>query len=229
MKPLAFFITGTDTEIGKTTIATALLFQAQQHGLSTLASKPIASGCELTALGLRNQDALLLQQQCSIRIPYPILNPYAFEPPIAPHIAAAQVQQRLNVQELQQAIEPVLQKQADLTLIEGAGGWHVPLNDEQRLSDLALTLNLPIIVVVGIRLGCINHALLTIESIQNSGLPIAGWVANQCQPATPAHLDNVAYLHQQIARPMLGVVPYLAQPTPALVSSYLDLTPILQA
>ena len=229
MKPLAFFITGTDTEIGKTTIATALLYQAQQHGLSTLASKPIASGCELTALGLRNQDALLLQQQCSITIPYHILNPYAFEPPIAPHIAAAQVQQRLNVHALQQAIELVLQQQADLTLIEGAGGWHVPLNDEQRLSDLALTLSLPIIVVVGIRLGCINHALLTIESIQNSGLPIAGWVANQCQPTTLAHLDTVACLRQQIAHPMLGVVPYLAQPTPALVSSYLDLTPILQA
>ena len=148
---------------------------------------------------------------------------------IAPHIAAAQVQQRLNVQELQQAIEPVLQKQADLTLIEGAGGWHVPLNDEQRLSDLALTLNLPIIVVVGIRLGCINHALLTIESIQNSGLPVAGWGANRWQPGARAHLDIVPYLRQQIARPMLGVVPYLAQPTPALVSSYLDLTPILQA
>lgn len=224
MNPHAFFITGTDTEIGKTTIATALLYKAKQQGLSTLACKPIASGCTFTPVGLRNEDALLLQAQCSLAIRYETVNPYAFEPAIAPHIAAQQAQQTIELDALNHAIQHVLNKQAQLTLIEGAGGWHVPLNSNERLSDVAVKLALPVIVVVGMRLGCINHALLTVESIQRSGLPLAGWVANQLQPQHPTDRESIHYLTEQLPCPLLGVVPFLTPPSAEACASYLSLS-----
>lgn len=223
MSPHAFFITGTDTEVGKTTVAAALLHKAKKLGLSTLACKPIASGCSRTLQGLRNHDALQLQAQCSLAIPYENLNPYAFEPAIAPHIAAQQAQQTIEATTLTQAIQYVLKQQAEFTLIEGAGGWHVPINAQQRLSDVAIKLALPVIVVVGIRLGCINHALLTIESIQRSGLPLAGWVANQLQPQRPSDKENIRYLTEQLPCPLLGVVPFLAAPSAEACASHLSL------
>lgn len=223
MTPHAFFITGTDTEIGKTTVASALLHKANQHGLSTLACKPIASGCSTTPLGLRNDDALLLHAHCSVTIPYEHINPYAFEPAIAPHIAAQQAQQTIEATALTQAIHYILEQQAEFTLIEGAGGWHVPINAQQRLSDIAISMALPVIVVVGIRLGCINHALLTIESIQRSGLPLAGWVANQLQPQRPSDKENIRYLTEQLPCPLLGAVPFLAAPSAQACAPYLSL------
>ncbi|MCF5602731.1 dethiobiotin synthase, partial [Pseudomonas syringae] len=155
----AYFITGTDTDAGKTTVAAGLLHAARLAGLSTAAGKPVASGCVMTAQGLRNADALALQAECSVELDYDEVNPLALEPAIAPHLAAREAGVALTVESLLQPMRHILSKQADFTLIEGAGGWRVPLAGERNLSDLAIALKLPVILVVGVRLGCINHAV----------------------------------------------------------------------
>ena len=154
-----YFITGTDTDVGKTTIAAGLLYAAREAGLSTAAGKPVASGCDNTPEGLRNADALALMAECSIKLSYDEVNPVAFEPAIAPHIAAREVGVVLTVKSLLSPMRQILARQADFTLIEGAGGWRVPLSGQDSLSDLAQALDLPVILVVGVRLGCISHAL----------------------------------------------------------------------
>src|SRR5690554_6481361 len=219
----AYFITGTDTDAGKTTLAAGFLYAAKQQQLSTLAMKPVASGCEMTKQGLRNSDALALMAQSSIRLAYQVVNPYAFAPSIAPHLAAKEAGIELSVSDLYSAAQIILQEQADLTLIEGAGGWRVPLSNQAFLSDLAIALKLPVILVVGIKLGCINHAVLTAEAIINDGLKLAGWVANGVD-ANCSHLeDNLASLKQLMPAPCLGEVPYLEQASAKAVASYLTL------
>ena len=225
LRPRTYFVVGTDTDVGKTTIACALLYLAQQQGFSTLAAKPVASGSTPTLDGLRNNDALSLQAQCSESIPYELINPFAFEPAIAPHIAATQANINLSIPKLFTAVQAVTAKKANYTLIEGAGGWHVPINQQERLSDLAKTLQFPIILIVGIKLGCINHTLLTVEAIKNAGICIAGWVANHAIPPTDAAQENIDYLRQSLAIPCLGVVPYLPTATAEDISSYLYLPP----
>ena len=223
----AYFITGTDTDAGKTTVAAGFLYAAKQQHLSTLAMKPLASGCEMTKEGLRNSDALALMAQSSIKLAYQAVNPYAFAPPIAPHLAAKEMGFELNLSDLYSAAQIILQEQADLTLIEGAGGWRVPLsiqkNNQAFLSDLAIALKLPVILVVGIKLGCINHAVLTAEAIISDGLKLAGWVANGID-TNASHLeDNLASLKQLMPAPCLGEVPYLEQASAKAVASYLTL------
>ena len=222
----AFFITGTDTEVGKTTIAAALLHAARQAGLSTAAAKPVASGCEHTAKGLRNSDALALLRECSLSMRYEQVNPFAFEPPIAPHLAAREAGVELSVANLLQPVRDVLALQADFSVVEGAGGWRVPLTGRETLSDLAVQLGLPVILVVGVRLGCINHALLSAEAIERDGLPLAGWVANIVDPATSRLQENLETLTERLMAPCLGQVPRLATASPAEVARYLDLTPL---
>lgn len=219
----AFFVTGTDTEIGKTTIAAGLLHAARLAGLSTAAAKPVASGCVQTADGLRNDDALALLGECTLALRYEEVNPLAFEPAIAPHLAAQEAGVRLNVAALQGPVQTILDKQADFTVVEGAGGWRVPLAEGQALSDLAIALQLPVILVVGVRLGCINHALLTAEAILRDGLPLAGWVANLVDPQTSRLEDNLATLTERLPAPCLGYVPRLAEATPSAVSACLNL------
>ena len=219
----AFFVTGTDTEIGKTTIAAGLLHAARMAGLSTAAAKPVASGCVRTADGLRNDDALALLGECTLALRYDEVNPLAFEPAIAPHLAAREVGVLLDVAALQGPVQSVLDKQADFTLVEGAGGWRVPLAGDAALSDLAIALQLPVILVVGVRLGCINQALLTAEAIQRDGLTLAGWVANLVDPHTSRLEDNLATLAERLPAPCLGYVPRLAEALPAVVSGYLNL------
>lgn len=219
----AFFVTGTDTEIGKTTIAAGLLHAARMAGLSTAAAKPVASGCTLTADGLRNDDALALLGECTLALRYEEVNPLAFAPAIAPHLAAQEVGVRLDVVALQGPVQAILDKRADFTLVEGAGGWRVPLAGREALSDLAIALQLPVILVVGVRLGCINQALLTAEAILRDGLPLAGWVANLVDPQTSRLEDNLATLAERLPAPCLGYVPRLAEATPAAVSGYLNL------
>lgn len=219
----AFFVTGTDTEIGKTTIAAGLLHAARMAGLSTAAAKPVASGCTLTADGLRNDDALALLGECTLALRYEEVNPLAFEPAIAPHLAAQEAGVLLNVAALQGPVQAILDKRADFTLVEGAGGWRVPLAGREALSDLAIALQLPVILVVGVRLGCINQALLTAEAILRDGLPLAGWVANLVDPHTSRLHDNLAALAERLPAPCLGYVPRLAEATPAVVSGYLNL------
>ena len=219
----AYFVTGTDTEIGKTTVAAGLLHAARLAGLSTAAAKPVASGCEQTADGLRNDDALTLLGECTVGLRYAEVNPLAFAPAIAPHLAAREAGVLLDVATLQAAVEAVLHKQADLTLVEGAGGWRVPLAGQATLADLAIALKLPVILVVGVRLGCINQALLTAEAIVRDGLPLAGWVANLVDPQTSRLEDNLATLAERLPAPCLGYLPRLAHATPAAVSSHLNL------
>jgi dethiobiotin synthetase len=219
----AYFITGTDTDVGKTTIAAGLLHAARSAGMSTAAGKPVASGCELTPKGLRNADALALMAQCSLPLSYAEVNPVAFEPAIAPHLAAREAGVALTVQSLSGPMLHILNKGADFTLIEGAGGWRVPLADQDNLSDLAMALGLPVILVVGMRLGCINHALLTAEAIARDGLQLAGWVANIIDPKTSRLEENLATLAERLPAPCLGRVPRLKAVTAEAVAEYLQL------
>ena len=219
----AYFIAGTDTDVGKTTIAAGLLHAARSAGMSTAAGKPVASGCELTPKGLRNADALALMAQCSLPLSYAEVNPMAFEPAIAPHLAAREAGVALTVQSLSGPMRHILDKGADFTLIEGAGGWRVPLADQDNLSDLAMALGLPVILVVGMRLGCINHALLTAEAIARDGLQLAGWVANIIDPKTSRLEENLATLAERLPAPCLGRVPRLKAVTAEAVAEYLQL------
>ncbi|KQB54628.1 dethiobiotin synthetase, partial [Pseudomonas endophytica] len=205
----AYFITGTDTDVGKTTIAAGLLYAAREAGLSTVAGKPVASGCDSTPDGLRNADALALMAESSVSLAYEQVNPVAFEPPIAPHIAAREAGVVVTVQTLLAPMRHILAQQADFTLIEGAGGWRVPLSGQDSLSDLAKKLNLPVILVVGVRLGCISHALLTAEAITRDGLQLEGWVANIIGPKTARLEENLATLAERLPAPCLGRVPKL--------------------
>ena len=215
-----FFVTGTDTEVGKTVISVGLINQLQQQGLRVVAMKPVASGCEMTAQGLRNEDALALQAAADIKVAYEQVNPYAFAPAIAPHIAAQQADTEIDLQRLADVYQQ-LQQQADATVVEGAGGWLVPLNDNQTIADLAVQIKLPVLLVVAIKLGCINHALLTAQSIRSSGLELEGWVANDFlgDSQNEAIIDAI---NSRIGAPCLGVVPRLKKADNA--GAYLKLT-----
>lgn len=218
-----YFIAGTDTDVGKTTVAAGLLHAAQLAGLTTLGAKPVASGCTATAKGLRNDDAMALIAQSSIKLPYEQVNPFAFEPAIAPHLAAREAGVVLSVQRLLTPMRQILEQGADFTLIEGAGGWRVPLCDQANLSDLAIALQLPVILVVGVRLGCISHALLSAEAIARDGLQLAGWVANIVDPRTSRLEENLASLAERLPAPCLGRVPKLKQASAEAVAEYLQL------
>jgi len=219
----AYFIAGTDTDVGKTTIAAGLLHAARLQGLSTLGAKPVASGCSATAKGLRNADALALIDESSVKLAYEKVNPFAFEPAIAPHVAAREAGVALEVPALLKAMRHVLDQDADFTLVEGAGGWRVPLSDHANLSDLAIALKLPVILVVGVRLGCINHALLSAEAIARDGLQLAGWVANIIEPRTARLEENLASLAERLPAPCLGRVPKLKVATADAVAEHLQL------
>ncbi|AJE20097.1 dethiobiotin synthase [Azotobacter chroococcum] len=219
----AFFIAGTDTDAGKTTVACGLLHAARRAGLSTAAAKPVASGCEATPAGLRNGDALALLGECSLALDYAEVNPFAFAPAIAPHLAAREVGVELTVAALLPAVRRVLARGADFTLVEGAGGWRVPLAGRENLSDLAVALGLPVILVVGVRLGCINHAVLTAEAIARDGLELAGWVANVIDPRTSRLDENLAALAERLPAPCLGRIPRLPEASPAAVAAHLQL------
>ena len=219
----AYFITGTDTDVGKTTVAAGLLFAAREAGLTTAAGKPVASGCEQTPKGLRNADALALMAECSLPLTYNEVNPVAFEPAIAPHIAAREVGVTLTVESLLPPMQAILAKQAQFTLIEGAGGWRVPLSGQDSLSGLAQVLDLPVILIVGVRLGCISHALLTAEAIARDGLQLAGWVANIIGPKTARLEENLATLAERLPAPCLGRVPKLKTASAQAVAEHLQL------
>ncbi|MCV4284230.1 dethiobiotin synthase [Pseudomonas capsici] len=220
---VAYFITGTDTDAGKTTVAAGLLHAARLSGLSTAAGKPVASGSVITAQGLRNADALALQAECSLELGYDDINPFTFEPAIAPHLAAREAGVSLTVNALLQPMRRLLERNADFTLIEGAGGWRVPLADQSNLSDLAMGLGLPVILVVGVRLGCINHALLTAEAIAQDGLQLAGWVANIIDPKTSRLEENLATLSERLPAPCIGRIPRFKKASAEAVAEHLHL------
>lgn len=221
MAKKTFFIAGTDTDVGKTLVAAGLLVAAKNQGLSTAALKPIAAGCEITNEGLRNADALLLQSVITLPMVYEQINPIALQSAIAPHIAAQQEKRVLSADRIAGFCRGSL-SQADFTLVEGAGGWRVPLNPRETLADVAKLLCLPVILVVGVRLGCISHALLTAEAIRNDGLVLAGWVANCIDAEMPVLQENIHSLMARIPAPCLGVVPWLDDATPESVAHSFD-------
>jgi dethiobiotin synthetase len=200
--PRGYFITGTDTGVGKTVVTLGVMRCLQDRGLRVAAMKPVASGCR------RNDDALQLQRQSALALPYHDVNPYAFEPAIAPHLAAAEVDVRIDLDRIGSAFER-LSAGVDRICVEGVGGWLVPLNESQTMADLATALGLDVILVVGMRLGCLNHALLTAQAIGAAGLGLAGWVANLPSAGIERVGENIATLEERIAAPRLGTIPFL--------------------
>jgi dethiobiotin synthetase len=199
-----WFVTGTDTGIGKTRVAEALVQALAGRGRA-VGMKPVASGCRHTPAGLRNDDAERLQAASSVAVAYADVNPYAFEPAIAPHAAAAQAGVEMQLETIDQSYAR-LKRLAEWVVVEGAGGWRVPLNREHYLSDVARRLRLPVLIVVGVRLGCISHALLTAEAVARDGMALAGWVANCIDPHFTADA-SIAALSDRLGRPLV-VAPY---------------------
>ncbi len=221
-----YFVTGTDTEIGKTYVSCAFLRAFSSHGKRVSAMKPVASGCHRSEQGLRNDDALQLIASSDHSLPYETINPYAFEPAIAPHIAAEQANISIDLSHLKQCFNTIAE-QADITIVEGAGGWLVPLDNQHSIADLAATLALPVILVVGIKLGCINHALLTAAAIREKGVTLAGWVANRVDPNCACIEENIRSIRQRINTPCLGDLPYAPQMEAEERGRYLQLHSLL--
>lgn len=208
----SFFVAGTDTDAGKTLASCALLLAAARAGYSTLGMKPVAAGAHNTASGWRNSDALQLMQASTVKLAYEQVNPVCLEVAASPHIAAALAGRKLSVERLGGFCRGVLARRADLTLIEGAGGWRVPVNEREYMSDLAKALQLPVILVVGMKLGCLNHALLAAEALARDGLVLAGWVANRIDPGFQYHEQNRDTLREQLGAPLLAEIPHLPAP-----------------
>jgi len=202
-----FFITGTDTGAGKTWVTAALMRFLQAEGWSVVGMKPVACGCFRQDGGWRNEDALLLQELATLRVDYAKLNIYAFDPPVSPHLAARLAGRIVRLDEIVRQCRE-LERLADGVLVEGVGGWEAPLNDGERVSHLAKALKLPVILVVGLRLGCLNHALLSHDAIVRSGVPYAGWVANGVDADFSCLEENIETLKSSLSIPCLGVVPH---------------------
>lgn len=218
-----FFITGTDTDVGKTVVAAGLIETANQAALSTAAIKPVAAGCESTESGLQNTDALQLQAAASHPLTYQQVNPVALEAAIAPHIAATEEGKQLSASRLSGFCRGLTLLPVDMLFIEGAGGWRVPLNNRETLADIPKQLNSEVILVVGLRLGCINHALLTAEAIRRDGLSLAGWVGNVLHADMPRLDENIDTLKRLIPEPCLGIIPRLSDTAPNQVAAYVSL------
>ncbi|ART79483.1 dethiobiotin synthase [Oceanisphaera avium] len=224
-----FFITGTDTEVGKTFVTQALMQAATKAGDTVLGFKPIASGCEHIGGELKNSDALTLQAHSSISLPYKLHNPYAFAPAIAPHIAARQSNRTICCTRLSRDLASLSQHAVEWIFIEGAGGWRLPINEQHYLSDWVKDEQLPVILVVGLRLGCINHALLSLEAIENDGLAVAGWVINHIDPNMAQVKANIDTLTQRIKAPLLGEIPWLANNAHQKGADFIDISPLSSA
>ncbi|GHA17757.1 dethiobiotin synthase [Oceanisphaera arctica] len=223
-----FFITGTDTEVGKTFVTRALMQAAAEAGKKVLGYKPVASGCELINGELKNSDALTLQAASSIRLPYAMHNPYAFAPAIAPHIAAEKASETISIHHIGEGLARLKETAVDWIFTEGAGGWRLPLDEQHLLSDWVKKEHLPVILVVGARLGCINHALLTLDAIRHDGLVVAGWVLNRVDPEMSHYEENAVTLKQRIKAPLLGEIPWLDEESMNSANNFIDIAPLLK-
>lgn len=218
-----WFITGTDTEVGKTVASCALLQAAAAAGYKAAGYKPVASGSQMTADGIRNDDALALQRSSNLNLPYETINPLAFIEPTSPHIISAHEQRPIHFSVMSQGLAR-LTTLANWVQVEGAGGWFTPLSDTTTFADWVKAEHLPVILVVGIKLGCINHALLTAQAIQTAGLPLAGWIANDIQPPGKWHQEYLATLNQRLPAPLLGEIPWFENLTEVTaLGDYLNL------
>ena len=204
-----WFITGTDTEIGKTYVASALIRHLVALGYRVAGMKPVASGCEKSSNGLRNSDALSLMAGANVSLPYDDVNPFAFGPAIAPHIAAQEAGQLIDIAKIGAIAQTI---EADYLVIEGVGGWCVPLGDECMLAELAKATADEVIIVVGMRLGCINHALLTAAQVERDGMPLKGWIANHVDPDMQVQSENLKTLQTLMPCPLLGMLPWNNSP-----------------
>ena len=229
----SFFVTGTDTGVGKTLVASALLQAAGHRGYRTTGIKPVAAGADFRRGSndrqLFNPDAVALRAASTMKLDYGLVNPFVFQPPIAPHIAAAQAGVELSVTGLTRHFGRLEEFNLDVMIVEGAGGWLTPINASETLADLCLALRMPVILVVGLQLGCLNHALLTVDAIHHAGVDWAGWVANSVAPGMAAREENLAYLRERLPGPCLGVLPFSAgglRPDEAV--RFLDIDPLLQ-
>lgn len=207
LRTRGLFVTGTDTGVGKTRAAAGLIVALRRCGWRVAGMKPVASGCETTPGGLRNADALALQAASGLDLPYEWVNPYAFAPAIAPHIAAAEVGRLIRFAVITEAFERLARK-ADCTVVEGVGGWRVPLGPDGDVAALARRLQLPVVLVVGLRLGCLNHAALTADAIRRSGLALLGWVASAVDGNLARLQENLAALADVLPEPCLGILPH---------------------
>lgn len=208
MRAKGFFVTGTDTGVGKTVVSVGLTRALVARDLRVAVMKPIASGSEPTAEGLRNADALALMAAASVATPYELVNPYCFLPPVSPHIAAQEAGVAIDLALLRSRFDS-LAAAADCVVVEGAGGWLAPIGDTGSMADLATALSLPVLLVVGLRLGCLSHALLTRESLATRGADFAGWIANGVDPHFERAAANLAALSARLGQPPLALVPFL--------------------
>jgi dethiobiotin synthetase len=213
-----FFVTGTDTGVGKTLVACALLHAFAARGFTALGMKPVATGAERGADGLVSDDVERLAAASKVSAPRGEINPYCFAPPIAPHIAAQQTGVRIELARIERAFR-ALAARAQVVVVEGIGGFRVPLGDGTDTAQLAVRLGLPVVLVVGVRLGCLNHALLTSDAIASHGLKLAGWVANHIDPQMAAASQNIEALAQRIAAPLLARIEFAAGPDPQAIAS----------
>ncbi|MBG6244406.1 dethiobiotin synthase [Candidatus Symbiopectobacterium sp. 'North America'] len=218
-----WFITGTDTEVGKTIASGALLQAAARAGYRCAGYKPVASGAEMTPQGIRNEDACHLQVRSSVSLTYDEVNPLVFIEPTSPHIVSRVEQQPIDFEVMSRGLAALTEK-ADWVLVEGAGGWFTPLTVQQTYADWVQHEQLPVILVVGIKLGCINHALLTTQAVTQAGLTLAGWIANDIQPSGRWHQDYLETLQRHLLAPLLGEIPYVDTPHTLNLGAYLDIT-----
>ena len=209
---LGIFVTGTDTDVGKTYISEALIKHFCRQGFQTVGMKPIAAGAEIENGRLLNADVKAIVSASNVDAPIDQINPYVFAPAIAPHIAAQQAGIEIEIEPIMSAFK-VLQQQADVIVVEGAGGFLVPINETLTMGDLAKALDVGVVLVVGVRLGCISHALLTVQSIEAKGLHLIGWVANRIEPNRPALEENIATLKAMIKAPCVADVAWNEEPS----------------
>jgi dethiobiotin synthetase len=221
-QPLSFFVTGTDTGVGKTLVTTALLHALARHHPRVVGMKPVAAGTDLIQGTQANEDVLALRAASSCRVPPELDNPVLLPDAVSPHIAATRAGVRIAIAHIVACHRQLLQL-ADAVVVEGAGGFMVPLSDTETGADLAEALGLPVVLVVGLRLGCLNHALLTASAIRARGLTLAGWVANHIDPSMLAQGDNIAFLQQQLAAPLLASIAHQPQPDPKTLNLALPL------
>ena len=220
-KPIAFFVTGTDTEIGKTLVSSALLYALGRQGVRAAAMKPVAAGARLMQGEWHNEDADLLAEAANVTLPTALSTPYLLRDAAAPHIAAAQEGVHIDLAHICACYDRIASA-ADAVVVEGVGGFRVPLSAQHDAADLAQQLALPVILVVGLRLGCLNHALLTADAIAARGLQLAGWVANVVDVGMRHSMANIDALAARLPAPLLGTIPRLSPPSPAVAAQHLD-------
>ncbi len=218
-----FFVAGTDTDAGKTLITSALLIKAQSQGLKAAAMKPLAAGATLQGGEYKNSDAVLLSDYAMVDLSYQQVNPVLLNTPAAPHISAEKEGRRLSASQLVGFIRGFLMTPADIRFLEGAGGWYVPLNMRETYADVVKPLQLDVILVVGLHLGCLNHTLLSVKAIRSDGLRLVGWVGTQTDKNMKFIDENIETLKNYIAAPCLGVVPFIEGVTPQKAAEFISL------